>query len=115
LIAVGVALVRWRVTHAPRLYGFLPPESRQRGKSHWEAYVILLFIAIIMVAGLVYNGGLIASHPTNRLIAGGAWWEPFSSLVGLGLAVLGTRFALQASTVAWWVHNVVVLVFLDLL
>ena len=115
LIAVGVALVRWRITHAPRLYGFLPPESRQRGKSHWEAYVILLFIAIIMVAGLVYDGGLIVSHPTDRLIAQAARWEPISSLVGLGLAVLGTSFALQASNVAWWVHNLVVLVFLDFL
>ena len=42
LFWVGVAFVRWRITHAPRLYGFLPPESRQREKSHWEAYVILL-------------------------------------------------------------------------
>src|SRR5271163_1608927 len=29
LIAIGVGLVRWLITHAPRLYGFLPPESRQ--------------------------------------------------------------------------------------
>jgi Fe-S oxidoreductase len=114
LIAVGVGLVRWRVTHAPRLYGFLPPESRQRAKSHWEAYVILLFIGIIMVAGLVYDGGLIVSHHNVRS-AGEAWWEPISNLVGLGLATVGTRFALQASNVAWWVHNLVVLVFLDLL
>src|SRR5512146_2838695 len=42
LLAVGVALVRWGITHAPRLYGFLPPESRLRDKSHWEAYLILL-------------------------------------------------------------------------
>ncbi|HEY2524950.1 MAG TPA: hypothetical protein VGI29_07820, partial [Candidatus Binataceae bacterium] len=53
LIAVGVGLVRWGITHAPRLYGFLPPESRLRGKSHWEAYLILLFIGAIMVTGLV--------------------------------------------------------------
>src|SRR5205085_5419692 len=82
---------------------------------HWDAYVILLFIAIIVVAGLVYDGGLIVSHPTNGLIAQGARWEPFSKLVGLGLAVLDTSVALQASNVAWWVHNLVVLVFLDLL
>src|SRR6516165_3092571 len=44
LIAVGVALARWGITHAPRLYGFLPPEKRQREKSHREAYVILIFI-----------------------------------------------------------------------
>src|SRR5260370_41722213 len=65
LFWVGVAFVRWRITHAPRLYGFLPPESRQREKSHWEAYLILLFIAMIMVAGLVYDGGRVVSHPNN--------------------------------------------------
>ena len=27
LLAVGVAFVRWGITHAPRLYGFLPPET----------------------------------------------------------------------------------------
>ena len=112
LIAVGVGLVRWRITHAPRLYGYLPPESRLRAKSHWEAYVILIFIGLIMAGGLVYDGGRIVSHQgDNREM----WWSPFSTLVGLGLATAGTGFALQASNVAWWVHNLVVLVFLDLL
>ncbi len=112
LIAVGVGLVRWGITHAPRLYGFLPPEQRQRNKSHWEAYVILTFIGLIMLAGLVYDGGRIAAQPDLPE----ARWEPISALVGLGLAmVAGTGFALVASNVAWWVHNLVVLVFLDLL
>jgi Fe-S oxidoreductase len=115
LIAVGVALVRWRITHATRLYGFLPPESRQRGKSHWEAYVILLFIAIIMVAGLVYDGARIASHPNNLLIVREARWAPFSRLVALGLAKAGTSFASDAGYVALWVNGIIVLVFLDLL
>jgi Fe-S oxidoreductase len=115
IIAVGVGLVRWGITHAPRLYGFLPPESRQREKSHWEAYVILLLIATVMVSGLVYDGGLIVSSPSNGLIVRGARWEPFSTLVGLGLAKVSTNFALQASNVAWWTHNLVILVFLNLL
>jgi Fe-S oxidoreductase len=115
LIAVGVALVRWRITHAARLYGFLPPESRQRGKSHWEAYVILVFIAIIMLAGLVYDGGRIASYPNDMLIVREARWEPFSRLVALGLAQAGTSFASGAAYVALWINGIVVLVFLDLL
>ena len=115
LIAVGVALVRWRITHAPRLYGFLPPESRQRAKSHWEAYVILIFIAIIMLAGLVYDGGRIAAHPNNMLMVREARWEPFSSLIALGLAQAGTSFASGAAYAALWVNGIVVLVFLDLL
>ncbi|MGH7914730.1 MAG: hypothetical protein ACREPW_08780, partial [Candidatus Binataceae bacterium] len=106
LIAVGVGFVRWGITHAPRLYGYLPPEMRQRDKSHWEAYVILLLIAIIMVAGLVYDGGRIVSHPHNMQIVREGRWQPISTLLGLGLAkVLGTSFALQASNVAWWVEN----------
>src|SRR5260370_25561387 len=116
LIAVGVAFVRWRITHAPRLYGFLPPERRQREKSHWEAYLILLFIAMIMVAGLVYDGGRVVSHPNNMQIVREARWQPLSSLVGLGLAkILGTSFALQASNAAWSGQNPVVLVVLHLL
>jgi len=115
LISVGVGLVRWRITHAPRLYGFLPPESRVRAKSHWEAYVILIFIGLIMLAGLVYDGGRIVAQQNDLLVSREARWAPLSTLVGLGLAMVGTGFALQASNVAWWVHNLVVLVFLDLL
>ena len=115
LFSVGVGLVRWRITHAPRLYGFLPSESRLRAKSHWEAYVILVFIGVIMLTGLVYDGGRIVSNPNDMRVIREARWEPLSTLVGLGLAKVGTSFALQASNVAWWMHNLVILVFLNLL
>src|SRR5579859_4711404 len=105
LVAVGVGLVRWGITHAPRLYGFLPPERRLREQSHWEAYTILLLIATVMLTGLVYDGGRIVAHPNNMQIVREAQWAPLSALVGRGLAVLGTSFALQASNVAWWMHN----------
>ncbi len=48
-----------------RLYGYLPPEARQREKSHWEADPILVLIALIMLTGLVYDGGRIAAHPND--------------------------------------------------
>src|ERR1700737_5303236 len=76
LIAVGVGLVRWRITHAPRLYGFLPPESRLPAKSHWEAYVFLVFIGVIMLAGLVYDGGRIVFTPTALGSFGGGGGGP---------------------------------------
>ncbi len=115
LFWVGVGLVRW-ISHAPRLYGFLPPERGVRDKSHLEAYVILIFIGLIMVAGLIYDGGRIAARSENAQQIGGAQWAPFSTLVGLGLVkTLGVTYAHQASDVAWWVHNLIVLVFLDLL
>ncbi len=116
LIGVGIALVRWGIIHAPRLYGFLPPERRLREQSHWEAYTILLLIATVMLTGLVYDGGRIVANPNNIQIAREARWAPLSALVGRGMAhALGTNFALQASNVAWWVHNIVILVFLNLL
>jgi Fe-S oxidoreductase len=116
LIGVGIALVRWGIIHAPRLYGFLPPERRLREQSHWEAYTILLLIATVMLTGLVYDGGRIVANPNNIQIAREARWAPLSALVGRGMAhALGTNFALQASNVAWWVHNLVILVFLNLL
>lgn len=116
LLGVGIALVRWGIIHAPRLYGFLPPESRLREQSHWEAYTILLLIATVMLTGLVYDGGRIVADPNNLQSVREAQWAPLSALVGRGMvAVLGTNFALQASNVAWWVHNLVILVFLNLL
>ena len=78
--------------------------------------MILAFIATIMLGGLVYDGGRIVSHPDNMQIVREARWQPISALVGVGLAkALGMSFALHASNVAWWVHNLVVLVFLNLL
>jgi Fe-S oxidoreductase len=115
LASVGVALVRWWITHPARLYGYAPPENRLRGQSHWEAYVILGFIGTIMATGLLYDGGRIASHPGDLDVAREASWEPISRLVAAALAPLGSSMAAAASNTAWWIHNLVVLVFLNLL
>ncbi|HVN89313.1 MAG TPA: (Fe-S)-binding protein [Candidatus Binataceae bacterium] len=114
LIGVAIALVRWGIIHAPRLYGFLPPEKGVREKSHVEAYVILMLIATVMLTGLVYDAGRFVAYPDQ--LAGEAKWAPISALVGRGLAsLLGANGALEASNIAWWVHNLVVLGFLNLL
>ena len=55
--AISVALYRWGVSHPKRLYGFKPAEERLAGHSHWEAYLILVFIGCIMIGGLLYDGG----------------------------------------------------------
>ncbi len=115
LLAAAFALVRWGIMHAPRLYGFLPPEKRQREKSHLEAYIILIFIALIMIAGLVYDGGRIAANPHNPQIAREAWWQPFSNLVARGLSAGGVGFASTAALAALWVNGLIILVFLNLL
>jgi len=116
LFSVGVALVRWLVTHPPRLYGYLPPENRLRGQSHWEAYLILAFIGTIMLTGLVYDGGRIASHAGDPAVLREASWEPLSRRIGRALAAFGgPGLAAGVGNVAWWLHNLVVLVFLNLL
>src|SRR5450759_2191899 len=65
--AVSVALYRWGVSHPKRLYGFKPAEERLAGQSHWEAYLILCFIACIMIGGLLYDGGRMVSE-RNELV-----------------------------------------------
>src|SRR5262249_10930316 len=44
-----------------------------------------------------------------------AVWAPVSRLVGAMLAGGGPGFALAVSSTAWWVHNLIVLVFLNFL
>jgi Fe-S oxidoreductase len=116
LFWVGVALVRWLVTHPARLYGYEPAERRLRSQSHWEAYVILTLIGTIMATGLVYDGSRLATEGLDPVVAADVAWEPLSRLAGSGLlAAVGPGATVAAGNVAWWVHNLVVLLFLNLL
>jgi Fe-S oxidoreductase len=116
LFWVIVALVRWLVTHPARLYGFAPAENRMRTQSHWEAYVILCAIATIMTTGLIYDGGRIVTMGSDPFVQNEARWEPLSRLMAGVLAGLGgPEFVGALANGAWWVHNLVVLVFLNLL
>jgi Fe-S oxidoreductase len=115
LAAVGVALYRWGVSHPGRLYGFQPAEERLAGQSHWEAYLILVFIGCIMIGGLLYDGGRMVYDTANPLVQSERHWQPFSSLVALVLGRMGVGTARLVSDAGWWLHNCVVLVFLNLL
>ncbi|HEX7406298.1 MAG TPA: (Fe-S)-binding protein [Candidatus Binatia bacterium] len=108
--AVSVALYRWGVSHPKRLYGFKPAEERLAGQSHWEAYLILCFIACIMIGGLLYDGGRMVSE-RNELVQSERSWQPFSALVG---HMLGSH-AKFFSDFGWWLHNCAILVFINLL
>ena len=101
--------------HAPRLYGFLPPESRLRDKSHWEAYTILLFIATVMVTGLVYDGGRIVADPNNMQSVREARWAPLRLGAAIGMAKPSARASPLREQRSWWVHNLVILVFFNFL
>jgi Fe-S oxidoreductase len=113
LIAIGIALVRWGITHPARLYGYKPSEERLASHSHWEAYLILCFIASIMIGGKLYDGGRMISAAANPHVQAEMAWQPFSYLVGLALGAGG--IAKPASDFGWWLHNLVILVFLNFL
>jgi ferredoxin len=114
--AIGMALVRWLVSHPPRLFGFAPAENRLRGQSHGEAILILCFIGTIMIAGFLYDGGhLFAGEATPEITRERAW-QPLSALVGLGLFTIGgAGLAEFVSNFGWWLHNCVILAFMNLL
>ena len=114
--AVGMAIYRWMVSHPPRLFGFAPSEERLRGQSHGEALLILTFIALIMICGFLYDGGHLYAGEHTEVIARERAWQPLSALVGAGLAAIGgAGLAAFASDLGWWVHNCVILVFMNVL
>lgn len=113
--AIGIALYRWLISHPARLYGYAPAENKLRGQSHGEAILILGFIGTIMTSGLVYDGGRLVFLAGQEHIDAERAWQPFSAMMGGLLATGGANFAQFASDAAWWIHNCVILVFLNLL
>jgi Fe-S oxidoreductase len=113
--AISVALYRWGVSHPKRLYGFKPAEERLAGHSHWEAYLILVFIGCIMIGGLLYDGGRAVLKPADPNVQAEIAWQPFSHIVALILGGMGVGTARFFSDAGWWLHNCVILVFLNLL
>jgi Fe-S oxidoreductase len=113
IVAVVTALGRWLVTQPPRLFGFGPAENKMRDHSHWEAYLILSFIGLIMVGGFLYDGGRIALHRGDPHFATEAAWSPISNWLSYRLEAAG--IAQGTSDFGWWMHNLVILVFLNFL
>jgi Fe-S oxidoreductase len=114
-IAVLLALYRWIVSHPPRLFGFRPSEDRLAQQSHWEAVLILLFILSIMLGGLFYDGGRFAALAGQPLVEAERRWAPASGRIGTFLAAFFPNWARPISNTSWWIHNLVILAFLNLL
>jgi len=115
IVCALALMLRWLVTHPTRLMGFEPAESRLRGHSHWEAILILCFIATIGLTGMIYDGGRFVFLAGDPAIEAERSWPVVSKLVAGLLAPYGEAFARSASNTAWWIHNLVVLTFLNLL
>src|SRR5216117_1114154 len=116
LVCVLVLMARWAITRPMRLVGFAPAETRQRGHYHWEAYLILGCIGIIVSSGPIYDASRLVLHAGEPGIAGEGAWEPLSNhVLRPWLAAMGPGFAATAGSVAWWAHNLSVLVVLNFL
>jgi Fe-S oxidoreductase len=112
IVAVGYMLYRRLVVRTPRLFGLGAAEKRYHDAPHWEGIVILVFILLIMVGGLLADAG--------RLVAGNIHGNErdFAPLTALGADALGGLSRSSAHTVSevgWWLHNLIVLTFLNLL
>lgn len=116
LFSILTALYRWGVSHPARLYGFKPAEERLAGQSHWEAYLILCFIGTIMISGKLYDGGRMIFDAANPDVQAEIPWQPFSHMVGNALNSMGgVEAARFGSNLGWWLHNCIILIFLNLL
>lgn len=115
MAAVAVAVYRWLVSHPPRLSGYIPAEDRLAGQSHWEAVLILCCIFAIMLSGLLYDGGRLVFLAGDPVVEAERPWQPMGTLVALALSACGPGIAECVSNASWWVHNVVILAFLNLL
>src|SRR5881409_931532 len=116
LLCVLVLIARWAITRPMRLMGFAPAENRQRGHHHWEAYLILSCIGIIVSSGPVYDASRLVLHAGEPGIAGEGAWEPLSNhVVRPLLAGMDPGLVATAGGVAWWAHNLSVLVMLNFL
>jgi Fe-S oxidoreductase len=113
-VIVGVVYMLYRrvILHTPRLFGTRPAEQRFHDAPHWEGVLILVFILLIMVGGLIYDAGHLVAfdiHGNERSFA------PLTAAAAAGLGGLSRSSAQTVSEVGWWVHCLIVLVFLNLL
>src|SRR3989454_2587217 len=113
LVCVLVLRARWATTRPLRLMGFARAENRQRAHHHWEAYLILSCIGIIVSSGPLYDASRLVLHAGEPGIAGEGAWEPLSNHVVRPRSPGPSPRA--AGGVAWWAHNLSVLVMLNFL
>src|SRR5204862_500132 len=103
-------------TRQVRILGWAPAANRQRGHHRWEAYLVLSCIGIIVSSGPVYDASRLVLHAGEPGIAGEGAWEPLSNhVVRPLLAGMDPGLVATAGGVAWWAHNLSVLVMLNFL
>lgn len=90
----------------------------------WEAYLILGFIAGLMVTEFLFGGShMVAAHGATAMVDGQevarasslVWWEPLTSVVGLGMMPLGPTASHALGIAGFWIHLTIILAFLNFL
>ncbi len=112
IVGVSYMLYRRLIVHTPRLFGIGAAEERYREAPHWEGILILTLILCIMLGGLLHDAGRLVAgdiHGNERDFA------PLTALLAAALGGLSRSSANTVSEVGWWLHNLVVLTFLNLL
>lgn len=99
MIAAGLALLNRVVMKPSRL------------TKSGEAALILLIIVVMMAADLVYWGWQLSNDGISEFHAS----EPFASLVAAGFSGMNAATVELLGQVGFWVHSVLVLVFLNIL
>lgn len=112
VIAVLYALYRRLIVHTPRLFGFRPAEERLHSESHWEGILILFLILGIMLGSLLFEGGQLARVAGMHGVKDERGWEPISNLVS---QLIPRSAGSTVSEVGFWMHNLIVLSFMNLL
>ncbi len=105
LIALGAVVVAF----ARRL--FFPPEylgNDYTKPASFEALLILALIATLMVAFFLLNAAHIAAGQTDA-------WRPISTALSMPLHGLSDSTVLRVIQASWWVHALILLLFMNLL
>lgn len=112
VVAVLYALYRRLIVHTPRLFGFRPAEDRLREETHWEGILILCLILGIMFGSLLHEGARLVEFAGTANTEAERSWEPVSNLVA---QLIPAGSAATIAEVGFWMHNLIVLTFLNLL
>ncbi|NOK14315.1 (Fe-S)-binding protein [Corallococcus exercitus] len=98
-----------------------------RMSQSWEAYLILGFIAGLMITEFMFGGShMVAAHAAAQQVPMGAtqvpaapsamvWWEPITSLMGLAMMPLGAPPAHVLGVAGFFIHLTLILAFLNFL
>ncbi|MCY1073275.1 (Fe-S)-binding protein [Archangium lansingense] len=83
----------------------------------WEAFLILGFISGLMVTEFLFGGSHMVPREQTMPVATSnfVWWEPVTSVVGMGMKPLGWTAAHVLGVAGFWIHLTIILAFLNFL